>query len=157
EEYGRYYSADYLGGNENLFQIDDFARIARIQQAQDEKALKAANRICFFDTDAVVTQYYCHLYLKNHNPAVYNFVDPQKYDVVLMMSPSVKWVDDGLRFKEKQEEREHLHKKLLYMYEDRGFRSKIIEINDEDYSDRLEKAINISDELLTDKSFMSRY
>jgi len=157
EEYGRYYSADYLGGNEDLFQLSDFARIARIQQAQDEIALKGANRICFFDTDAVITQYYCHIYTGNHNPIIYSYVDPQKYDMVLMMGPTVGWVEDGLRFKSEQAERERLHKKLLYMYLDRGFKDKIIEINDDNYSARLARVMDFADKLLADRTFMSRY
>ena len=157
EEYGRHYSADFLGGNEDLFQIDDFHRIAGIQQTQDEQALKSANRICFFDTDAIVTQYYCELYLGQKNPIVETFVHPQKYDVVLIMGPAVGWVDDGLRFKGQQEERERLHKKLLYMYLDRGFKDKIIEISDPEYDVRLQRATAISDMLLGDRKYMIRY
>jgi len=157
EEYGRYYSADYLGGNENLFQLADFARIAGIQDTQDKKALKGANRIVFFDSDAVVTQYYCEMYLGQPNPLIESLIDPQKYDLVLMMSPTVNWVDDSLRFMGKQEDRERLHKKLLYMYLDRGFKDKIIEINDTNYSDRLARATEYADKLIADRTFMSRY
>ena len=157
EEYGRYYSRDYLGGNEDLFQLADFARIAGIQDMQDKDALKSANRICFFDSDAVVTQYYCELYTGQKNPLVDNLVDPQKYDVVLMMSPNVEWVADGLRFKGDQAERERLHKKLLYMYYDYGFKDKIIEIDDESYSERLKRAITVSDMLLGDRHYRNRY
>ncbi len=91
------------------------------------------------------------------NPSVESFVDPQKYDVVLMMGPTVEWVPDGFRFKKIQEERERLHKKLLYMYLDRGFKDKIIEINDPEYFVRLEKSVEIADKLVTDRRFMSRY
>jgi len=157
EEYGRNYSRDHLGGNEDLFQIGDFAKIAGVQQTQDEQALKGANRICFFDTDAIVTQYYCKLYLGQQNPIIEAFVYPQKYDLVLMMGPTVGWVDDGLRFKGQQEEREKLHKRLLYMYLDRGFKDKIIEINDDNHSARLARATDYADKLLADRTFMSRY
>lgn len=91
------------------------------------------------------------------NPLVEHFIDPQKYDVVLMMGPTVEWMPDGFRFKDKQAERELLHKKLLYMYLDRGFKDKIIEINDPEYSIRLGKAIEIADRLVADRTFMSRY
>jgi len=157
EEYGRYYSKDYLGGNEDLFQMDDFVKIASIQQTQDEHALKGANRICFFDSDAVVTQYYCELYLGQANPLIETFVNVQKYDLVLLMSPSVDWVDDRLRFKGDQSERERLHKKLYYMYRDRGFGTRIIELNDDNYSARLARATDLADKLLVDRRFMSRY
>jgi len=157
EEYGRYYSAEHLGGNEDLFSLIDFTNIVWRQSKQDEDALKGANKIVFFDSDAVVTQYYCEMYTGQSNPSVESFIDPQRYDVVLLMGPTVEWVPDGLRFKDNQAERERLHKKLLYMYLDRGFKDKIIEINDPEYSVRLGKAIEISDKLVANRTFMSRY
>jgi HTH-type transcriptional repressor of NAD biosynthesis genes len=157
EEYGRYYSKDYLGGNENLFQLADFARIAGIQDLQDKEALKGANRIVFFDSDAITTQYYCELYLGQANPMIETLVNPQKYDLVLLMGPSVDWIGDGLRFKGGQADRERLHKKLRYMYLDRGFKDKLIEINDDNYSARLARATDFSDKLVADRTFMSRY
>jgi len=156
EEYGRYYSAEYLGDNEDLFSVQDFETIAWKQKEQDNIALKTANKIAFFDSDAVVTQYYCELYMGQTNPMIETFIDPQKYDVVLMMGPNVKWVPDGFRFKNNQFEREQLHKKLYYMYMYRGFKN-IIEINDPDYSTRLDKAIEIADKLIADPNFMNRY
>jgi HTH-type transcriptional repressor of NAD biosynthesis genes len=157
EEYGRHYSKEHLGGNEDLFTLDDFNWIAGIQAGLDKDTLKGANRICFFDTDAVVTQYYCHLYTGSQNPMIEHYVDPQKYDVVLMMGPTVGWVADGLRFKGTQSERERLHKKLLYMYLDRGFKDKIIEIDDPEYDVRLQRATAISEMLLGGREYMSRY
>jgi len=157
EEYGRHYSAEHLGGNEDLFQLADFARIAGTQDMQDKEALKSANRIVFFDSDAVVTQYYCEMYLGQPNPLIETVIDPQKYDLVLMMGPTVGWVSDGLRFKGEQTDRERLHKKLFYMYLDRGFKDKIIEINDDNYSARLTRAVDYADKLVADRTFMSRY
>jgi len=157
EEYGRYYSTEYLGGNEDLFSIDDFTKIAWIQNQQDEKALKGANKICFFDSDAVVTQYYCELYTGQTNAIVESFVNPQKYDLVLLMGPQVGWVSDGFRFKGEPNERERLHKKLYYMYKDRGFGDKLVEINETNYSSRLARAVDYADKLVAHRKFMSRY
>lgn len=157
EEYGRYYSRDCLGGNEDLFSIEDFEKIAIKQREWDEQALRTANRITFFDSDAVITQYYCELYLGHPNPKLESYVDPQKYDIVLLLAPTVKWVPDGLRFLGGQEERERLHKKLLYMYYDRGFKDKIVEIRQPYYDERLQSAISISDMLLGDRHYRNRY
>lgn len=157
EEYGRYYSRDYLGGNEDLFTVQDFGKIAWIQREQDDEAMKTANRVVLFDSDAVVTQYYCDMYMGCPNPEVERFVDPQRYDLILMMGPQVAWVDDGLRFKNRQEERERLHRKLLYMYIDRGFKDRIIEIHSPHYEERLDRAIECVDNLLADRHYMSRY
>ncbi len=156
EEYGRHYSRDYLGGNENVFTLEDFFKVAFMQQMQDEDALKSANRIVFFDSDAVVTQYYCQLYLGQFNPELERFVDPAKYDAVFLLSPNVKWVPDGLRWKSGQLEREELHEKLKEMYLARGFEN-LIEINADSYSSRLDEAVRLSDTLLVSRYFMSRY
>jgi HTH-type transcriptional repressor of NAD biosynthesis genes len=157
EEYGRHYAGECLGGNDKLFSVKDFLEVAWRQYNQDAAALKGANKICFFDTDAIVTQYYCELYTGSVNPAIEQFVDPQKYDVVLFMSPTVEWVPDGDRFVSDQSERERLHRKLLYMYLDRGFKDKIIEINDPEYSVRLHRATSVADMLLGSRDYMSRY
>ena len=157
EEYGCYYSADHLGGNEDLFTLNDFEKIAWIQRNQDEDALRAANRIVFFDSDAVITQYYCELYTGQFNPKLENFVDSQKYDAVFLLAPNVEWVADGLRFKGNQADRDRLHKKLLYMYLDRGFKDKIILIDSDNYLDRTTEATNIADALVRSRHFMSRY
>lgn len=149
EEYGRYYANQYLGGNESLFQLKDFERIAHGQATQDIDTLKNANKIAFFDTDAVVTQYYCEMFTGSQNSNVESFVNPEKYDLVFFMAPTVKWVPDGQRFKSDQRERGILHEKLYNMYVDRGFKDKIIEINDPNYTNRLKKAIDLTDGFLS--------
>jgi len=148
EDEGRYYSDRYLGGNEEVFTVRDFEGIAHKQYLADEKALKACNRVVFFDTDAIVTQYYLGQYLNNaYSDYIERFVDRNKYDVVLMFTPDVKWVDDGQRFLSGDELRWKLHDKLKNMYIDRGFGEKIIEIKG-NYNQRLNQAISIIDNLL---------
>jgi HTH-type transcriptional repressor of NAD biosynthesis genes len=147
EEIGRYYSAEYLGGNESVFKTEDFGRISYLQYENDMKALRTANRIVFYDTDAVVTQYYSLLYTDQPCELVESFVDPSRYDAVLLYKPDVTWVDDGLRFTSEQKERERLHNFLKIMYKNRGFKD-IVEISG-DYNERLRQTISIVDELLT--------
>jgi HTH-type transcriptional repressor of NAD biosynthesis genes len=157
EEYGRYYSKDHLGGNDLLFDLPDFERIAATQRIQDEVALRGANRICFFDTDAVVTQFYCKLYTGNQNPEVERYVDPNRYDVVVLLAPNTPWIADGQRFVNEQRERQRLHEVMYYMFLDRGFKDRIIEIQETDYSSRLNRVTEIADRLLADKNYYSRY
>ena len=157
EERGRFFSTENLGRNEALFSVDDFAEIAWQQANHDKEVLKSANRVCFFDSDATVTQYYCEMYMGALNPKIEDFVDPNKFDLILMMGPQVMWIPDGFRFKGKQAERSRLHNKLLYMYIDRGFKDRIIEIHSPYYEERLERAIQLVDKLLADRDFMSRY
>lgn len=148
EEFGRHYSNLYLGGNEDLFHVDDFEKIAIKQSELDDLALKSANKIAFFDTDAVVTQYYCHLYLDQDNIDIERYITPSKYDVVFLLSPNVEWVADGLRFKSEQAQREILHEKLLQMYIDRGFKDKIVIVDSDNYNDRLKFIVDYCDWLI---------
>lgn len=140
EEVGRYYAQDYLGGNETIFTDIDFGRIAHLQYEQDYQALRNANKICFFDTDATITQYYSQLYMGHSNDLVEMYIDPNKYDLVLFLTPDVKWVDDGQRLNGEDAQRWALHKRLSFMFESRGFGDKIVYISG-DYHDRLNKAI----------------
>jgi HTH-type transcriptional repressor of NAD biosynthesis genes len=148
EEVGRFYSRDYLGGSEEVFTIEDFGRIAYLQYEADMDALHKANKIVFYDTDALVTQYYAEMYLGKRSNIVESFVDPNRYDMVMMFTPSVKWVDDGLRWNKEQEKRNNLHIYLLSMYKNRKFNN--INIIDGNYRSRLECAINLSNELIKD-------
>ena len=147
QEEGRYYSARNMGGNELVFNESDFFEICLEQRRAEDLALRTANKIAFFDTDAVVTQYYCELYLGKKNQAIETMVDPNRYDVVLMLAPDVKWVPDGLRFKGEDKARAQLHEKLKAMYIERGFGDKIVEIGG-NYSDRLNRALDIANQLI---------
>lgn len=148
-EVGRYYASKYLGGSEELFTDDDFLAIAYQQRDQDEHAIKTSNKIVFFDTDALVTEYYSRLYMGHSNSNVIRFIDPSRYDLVFLMTPSVEWVADGQRRNGESEERIRLHEMLYKMYLDFGFdKSKIIEI-DGDYATRFKMAYEISKSLIS--------
>jgi len=139
EEEGRYYSERFLGGNEDVFTIEDFDEIVLQQHKADLHALKTANRIVFFDTDAVVTQFYAGMYLDDHSEVADTFAKPEKYDLILMFKPDVKWVDDGLRWNSDDEKRKKLHEHLLLEYHIRGFKN-IVEVSG-NYNERLNKAL----------------
>jgi len=147
-EEGRYYSTKYLGKNESVFKPEDFFNICIEQRQAEERALQHANKIVFFDTDAVITQFYCELYLGITNPKIETFVDKDRYDILLMLKPDVQWVDDGFRWNDDMETRVTLHNRLKQMFIDRGFGDKIIEIGG-NYNERLNQAINVCNGILT--------
>lgn len=146
EESGRYYSERFMGGREDIYTIKDFENIAAQQESIDLDALHHANRIVFHDTDAVVTAYYADLYIHEISSKLLSYINPHRYDMVLMFQPDVTWVDDGQRFNGETEKRWRLHEKLKNMYIEQGFK-RIIEIGG-NYSERLEKAITHVDTLL---------
>lgn len=147
EEVGRYYARDYLGGDESIYTDEDFSRIAYLQAEQDYHALRTANKVCFFDTDAVATNYFSELYMGHRNPLVEAYINPDRFDVVLFLTPDVRWVADGQRLNGEQERREKLNNRLLEMYRWFGFGDKMVFISG-DYNQRLSSAISIVDDLL---------
>lgn len=147
EEVGRYYARDYLGNDETVFTDTDFSRIAHLQYEQDYHALRSANRVCFFDTDATYTDYFSELFLGHRNALVEAYIDPSRYDRVLYLLPDVRWVDDGQRLNGEQIKRGELSDHLLGMYKAHGFGDKIVVLND-NFEKRLTKAIELIDRLL---------
>lgn len=150
EELGRYYSARNFGGREDVYSVEDFERIVVLQDEQDKEAIRTANKITFFDSDAVVTQYYLEMYLGVKSSLIDTYIEKyrkeKKFDYILFYEPDVKWVDDGLRFLGEQEVREKNSKKLLEMYKNYGFDN--IYIINGNYEERLEKTINFVDRIL---------
>ena len=147
EEVGRYYARDYLGNDETVFTDTDFGRIAHLQYEQDYHALRSANRVCFFDTDATYTDYFSELFLGNRNELVEAYIDPDRYDMVLFLLPDVRWVDDGQRLNGDQERRRELSNRLLSMYKANGFGDKIVILSG-NYEQRLTRAIELVDCLM---------
>ncbi len=147
EEVGRYYAHRYLGGNEEIFTDDDFHRITIQQYEQDLDVMKNANRVVFFDTDATITQYYSELYMGHQNKAIENYINPDRYDLVILLKPDVKWVSDGQRLNGDQERREKLHEHLKSLYIKHGFEDKLVEVGGT-YNERLQVVIDIIDKTL---------
>ena len=147
EEVGRYYAEIYLGGDESIFTDEDFGRMAHLQAEQDYQAMRTANKVCFFDTDAVVTDYYSELYMGHRNKLVEAYINPDRYDVLLYLMPDVAWVSDGMRLNGDQTRRESLNDHLMHMYEEFGFKDKMLVIRG-DYNQRLPAAINVVDNML---------
>jgi HTH-type transcriptional repressor of NAD biosynthesis genes len=109
--------------------------------------MRTANKVVFFDTDAVVTDYYSELYMGHRNHLVEAFINPDKYDVLLYLQPDVRWVADGQRLNGDQERREMLDRRLQDMYREFGFGEKMVLVGG-DYRARLSSAIGLVDNLL---------
>ena len=148
EEVGRYYARDDLGNDETIYTDEDFGRIAHIQYEQDYHALRSANKVCFFDTDATYTDYFSELYMGHRNELVEKYIDHTRYDRLFYLMPDVRWVADGQRLNGDEDRRRILNDRLLQMYRDYGFGDKITIISG-DYNARLHKAIQLVDDLLT--------
>ena len=147
EEIGRFYSRDHLGGDEGAFSEQDFLRIGYMQLENDMRAVRSANRICFVDTDAVVTEYYAQLYLGHECPSVRIYSDISRFDLILLLRPDVEWIPDGLRFAGEQTQRRQLHQRLKDMYVEAGVKPEQMHEIGGDYKARIETAMTLIDEL----------
>ena len=141
-----------VGGNGNLFDLEDFNRITHLQYEQDLKALRTANKVCFFDTDAVVTAFFSQVFLGSVANRVESFIEPSKYDLVIALKPTVPWVADGMRELGEQGVRDVSFEQLRKLYRQYGFNTDaFVVIAETDYYSRLEHCIAAVDHLLYGK------
>jgi HTH-type transcriptional regulator, transcriptional repressor of NAD biosynthesis genes len=147
-EYGRMFIDDELGGCDQAIVKDDFLRIAQLHRELEEEALRTANRLVFIDSDAVVTQYYCKVYAGMYCEELERYIDPNRYDVILLFQPSTRWVSDGQRFISDSEERWRMHRFLKELYRRYDMLDKIIECPHDTYKRRLDYVIRMVDTFL---------
>lgn len=109
EEAGRIYVEQNVK-DERYITDQDYLNIINTQIEYNNRALKTCNKICFFDTDIIVTYYYYLLYKQETNSkeiskefenlfkSIYETQYKDLYDYKFFMSSKgVRWVDDGLR------------------------------------------------------------
>ncbi|MGI8385295.1 multifunctional transcriptional regulator/nicotinamide-nucleotide adenylyltransferase/ribosylnicotinamide kinase NadR [Robertmurraya sp. P23] len=96
EEYGRTVCEE-LGGCEGIIIEEDYLKIAYGHKMKEIEAIEKANKLVFIDTEAIVTQFYSHLYNDVYQPVLDEIAKLQNYDLWLFLEPDVSWVDDGLR------------------------------------------------------------
>jgi len=148
EELGRDYQHDVVGGNGDLFDLEDFNRIAHLQYEQDLTALHGANKVCFFDTDAVVTAFFSKVFLGEVASRVESFIEPDKYDLVIMLKPTVPWVADGMRELGEQATREQSFEQLMTLYRHYGFDTdQFVIVDAANYHQRLQDCIKAIESL----------
>ncbi|WP_127959924.1 AAA family ATPase [Serratia microhaemolytica] len=154
EEYGKTYHEKFLGGIHQVYQPADFVKIGMGQIIQDAQINMTSSRHLFVDTDALVTLFYLHDY---HEHVVFSpydldefhqassmleqFIKNSTYDLLILLAPTVPFVQDGTRFNEQYERRVMLHQRLKKMYQQRHIH--YIEITASDYGTRLQEAIKV--------------
>lgn len=148
EEYGRIWT-DAVGGRECIMWEEDFHTIAYGQKELERAAIEGANKVTFFDTEAIVTQYYSELYTGKKQRILKEMALNERYDLWLYLEPDVKWVDDGTRLYGEQAVRERNNRKLKNMLTDHGVEFVTICGN---YSERLKQAQDLTLGLLHTKA-----
>ena len=105
--------------------------------------------MCFFDTDAVVTAFFSQVFLGQVADRVESFIDPHKYDLIIVLKPTVPWVADGMRELSAPDVREASYQQLMALYQQYGFdTTRFLVIDSPDYYQRLEACIAAVDNLL---------
>lgn len=115
EEYGRTVCEE-LGGCDGIIIEEDYLKIAYGHKMKEIEAIEKANKLVFIDTEAIVTQFYSHLYNDVYQPVLDEIAKLQDYDLWLFLEPDVAWVNDGLRVHgvdSARNENNHHLKKLL--------------------------------------------
>jgi HTH-type transcriptional repressor of NAD biosynthesis genes len=142
EEYGRKYEEETIKHHKlrcTEWKLGDYEIIAKTQNKLiEEQTEKAGNKLIFIDTDAMITEMYCELYLKKNSEILNKIVSNQKFDLVIFLDHNnTTWVNDGLRFMQDQrnEVSEIIKKKMhnlgrdyIVVYNDKGYDSREEEI-----------------------------
>lgn len=92
-EYGRILSEL----KNNKLTEDDFKLIANAQEAITEILIKGANGIIFQDTELLTTYLFGKIYLNMDLTYLKARAKTQKFDLYILLAPTVDWIDDGLR------------------------------------------------------------
>ena len=119
-EYGREYCE--VRGLEAPWTSDEFEVIAARQLADEDAAAREANRVVICDTDALATGIWHERYLHARHAEVEAMIRP--YDLYLVTTPDVPWVDDGLR--DSADDREWMTDRFVEELDARGARYELI-------------------------------
>lgn len=107
------YAREYLEKTDGKYGFDDLIEIAKGQLLNEKKALKAASKICFFDTDMLVLK----IWAQFRYGKIPKFIDTafreSKIDGYLLCSPDIPWEPDPFRESPNEAER----KLLFEIYE----------------------------------------
>jgi len=140
-EYSRKYQEE---SNVNDFELDgmDYQRLVsgQFQLNRDTIASKANQGLTILDTDVMVTKVYARLGVSDANYAITEeeyrvveqaadtFISRQLWDLILLVPPTKKYVDDGYRNMEFSEDvlLRTIHEMMLEEIEKSGNRDKVV-------------------------------
>lgn len=109
------------------------------QKIAEFEASRTANKIYFCDTEAIVTNYYAMLYENTDMPLARAVAATQKYDLVIYLKPSNRWVDDGYRMHSQEEVRNENDRKLIKLFNEHNVELNILEgTYQENYTNAIE-------------------
>lgn len=114
EEVGRTICEQEYGLTEAYMKPEDYVYVAMKHKMKEKELLPYANKILLSDTNAVVTDFSMNTFnnLEHYSPLLSEICFAEKYDLVLYLRNDIPWVEDPLRKKSTQDDREKSQKVL---------------------------------------------
>ena len=91
------YSREYLALIKRKYELDDVLQIAQRQLKRENELIKKANRFIFADTELIVSKVWCEDVFKLCPDWISKNIMSTKYDLYLLTSPDLPWLEDPLR------------------------------------------------------------
>lgn len=96
-EYGRFYSEGRMTRLNHEWTSEEFASIAKSQQALEDQLALQANGIIFADTDAFATSVWHERYMGAKSPLVESIADSRQYALYIVTGDEIPFEQDGTR------------------------------------------------------------
>jgi HTH-type transcriptional repressor of NAD biosynthesis genes len=136
-EYGRTLTTT----QEKQFTEYDFYDIMKGQDTlirlADQRNVKDGKFITLTDTEAYITYLFSKIYLGRYLPRILDFARQQKIDKYIVLAPNTKWVNDGTRVMDDQQDRIDFHEEIIRLLEENDENYTVID--DPFFTDRQEK------------------
>jgi NadR type nicotinamide-nucleotide adenylyltransferase len=127
----------YLSKIDKPYNYDDILAIARGQVQSAEAIMPKANKICFSDTELLMTKIWCDVKYGTCHPWIIENLKKQDFDLYLLMDIDLPWEFDPLR--ENPHQRKFLFDRYKNELDKLGFNYRIISGVGEE---RLENALS---------------
>lgn len=139
-EYGRMFTDHY-----NKPTSDDFNTIVRAQHRMIEDA-RWHSPVVIADTEALTTYMWSTVYLPTPCELALTFAEKQNFDLYIVLSPNVTWVDDGTRMMEPKAQRDQFFNSILKKLDEYG--KNYVVVDDPHYAGRVNSAKKAVDNML---------
>lgn len=124
----------------NEFGEKEIVAIGKLQHQYIQEKLKTANKLLFFDTDAITTQIYARHYLGKVPPEIYEFEKLTTYDLYFLLDIDTPWIADPLR--DQGDRRQEMFEVFRHELEKRKIEYVLISGNYEERERRVKEVVD---------------